>query len=75
MHSNISQEEFKLDSDDDQIYFILNESIRAKDYQLSDIEHYRLTEHRKRIRQNEKQSLKLKTVVILLLQVYKNYRE
>ena len=46
---------------EEQSYFRLRENIRAKDHQLSEIELYRLIEHGKRIGQNARQSLKLKT--------------
>lgn len=44
MDTNIGHEEFN----EEQNYFRLKESIRAKDYQLSNIERDRLMEHGKK---------------------------
>ena len=67
--SDISHDEFTLVINEEQNYFRLKESKRAKDNQLGNIEPDRLTEQSKRIgmnkilKQNEGQSLKLKTAV------------
>ena len=59
--SDISRDKFTLVINEKQNYFRLKGSIRAKDNQLGDIEQNRLLEHGKRIWQNERQHLKLKT--------------
>ena len=61
--SDISHEEFIPMINEEQNYFRLKERIIAKDDQLSDIEQGRLIGYGKRIGQNERQSLKLKTDV------------
>ena len=55
--TNISGEEFN----EEKKYCILKESIRAKDYQLSDTERDRIREHGKRIGRYKRTSLKFKT--------------
>ena len=55
-----------IDSDishEERSYFRLKENIRAKDNDLGDIEKDRLIEYNKGMRQNERQSLKLKIKV------------
>ena len=59
--SNSNHEELTLMINEEQKYFRLKESIRAKDDQLSDNERDRLIEHGKKIGQNERLSLKLMT--------------
>ena len=61
--SNINYGEFTIVISEEQNCFRSKESIRAKDDQLDDIEWDRLIEHSKRIGQNERQSLKLKTEI------------
>ena len=57
---NISHEEITPVINEEQNYFRLKESIRAKDDQLSDIERDRLIEHGKRVGQNERLNKKTK---------------
>ena len=67
--SDNSKKRFMLVIDEDQNYLILKENIRIKDSQLGEIERNRLIKHNRRIgidkilKQNEGQSLKLKTEV------------
>ena len=66
---DISHDEFILVINKEHNHFRLEESIRAKDNQLGDFEQDKLIEYSKRIgideiyRQNDRQSLKLKTEV------------
>ena len=59
----ISHRQFNLVTNEEQNYFRLKKSIRAKDDQLSDIEQDGLIENGKRIGQNERKSIKLKIEV------------
>ena len=61
--SSINYDKFTIVINEDQNCFRSKESIRAKDDQFDDIEWDRLIEHSKRIVQNERQSLKLKTEI------------
>ena len=56
---DISHEEFILLINEEENYFMMKESLRAKDDQLSDIEQGRFIEHSERFGQNERQSVKL----------------
>ena len=60
---NISHGELNLVINEEQNYFRLKKRTRQKDNQLSDIEHDGSIEHVNKIRQNERQSIKLKIEV------------